>query len=512
MIDDPRFPKTDDEEKTKKDHNVSKAKFTPKVLETEQQSGSLEAHPQGLVDDIQAIHETMTAVKDIWTGTQNDLEDLSHAALLQNQYEPWAMMVQIIANPDAIYSDPQLYQFLKGVKLQVKISEPYGFDPLQQEILKTVLTDEHHVGLDIEQQFDSTTGQVVMFAVSNLVDPELISFRYLIFLKKILDFSTHAKTVKVGEKVGVGVIQVAQFLMTLKGADVWYTKLAVALGRVSGRTIIGGQKVITYVMEKDGEVRKLLEVFRNLRIGKGKLKVRMAGPVEWIAQNDRYFKAVLYVSMAHDLAAGFIQFISARDKFEKIEIMQETAAKEISSLLYLAPLVSQRLIWTGLSWGAFAFDMGSLFSDDIPPTHRVIKGIFAEWLPFQVKSLWNGTTFRGEMIETYESRLEIVPDEVSWTLQLWLKAITEAQNPGQLVVAKEAFERDMRAYANKRLFMIYYLIQRWNNREISELGLMERRYWNEYEAYAQELTAAKLQYDQKLQSLVVKSLVSESGE
>jgi hypothetical protein len=70
-----------------------------------------------------------------------ETHDLFTIVRLQNQYEPWAMLMQAIANPDSVMEDPQLRDFLKGVKLRFKVGD-FPYLPQEQMILKDILLSE----------------------------------------------------------------------------------------------------------------------------------------------------------------------------------------------------------------------------------------------------------------------------------------------------------------------------------------------------------------------------------
>ena len=514
VIDDPRFPpkpevkKPDPKDPKNKNGKVKKIKpIIPYNPNRDEDEDAEEVSPNGLKEDMDAITDTVEAVKKITDATYKELQDFAHAVRLQNQFEHYALLLQVIANPDSMYSDPQMFDFMKGVKLRLRISKEYDFKPEQQDLLLSVFQEQTDIGLTIEQALDSETGKAILYVSSNMVDPEVISFRYLIYLKKILDFSSNPMTQSKGRDLVAIMIKTARSLKKLQGAQRWYSSLMQALGRGSGHVLMGGYQIIQKVLEKDGQVVKLLEKMRtfSFAVPKTEKMVRPAAAAEWISKNDRYFKAVLYIAMAHDLAAGMVQYLTARDKFEKVEVFQETLSKEVVHLLYMAPLVTQKAIYRWLSWGAFAFDVGSLISDDVPPAHQVIKTVFGEMIPYTAASWITGTTYRTVMIREYESRMGLNENEDDLSVHYFSEAIHAAQDEGQLAVSRKAFEDEMRAYANKRLFMIYYLIQRWDNAEVTEMGLAERRYWDDYQAYQATVSDVISAYDKKMKELQEKS-------
>lgn len=491
VIEDPRFPEV-----------VQKVK--EKIEELERQGKPNFISPENVHQDLTLVQEIIELAALAWGLGSETVKDLFRVTRVQNQYEPWAMLMQVIANPDSVYEDPQLQDFLKGVKLKLKVGEfPYNCE--EQAILKDLLSSPRRdTGLAIEEDVTLYSDKIALYVTTNLAGHGMLHFKYLMYLKKILEIYPEVKP------YSSVLVTLAEKLKNLGQAAVWYRRILAAPANVLGFTVFESARLCSDAAQH-GRVVALLGKVQNW----------------WIIKNDRYFKFALMFALAGDLAEGSLQYLVAIDKYDRQEALKVTVAKEFTHILYGLPLVSQRAIFRYAGWGAFALDMGVAqaavdtlswgikaldyiniplgywvnLDIEVPKTHELIKAYMID-VPLDHFSQWfYGETLNERKIREFEHKIKIYDDESFQNLALFSLTTQKASQGEQLVVSKEAFSQNMKAYANRRLFLIYYLIQRWNNQEVCELGLTERKYWGDYQKYRENLKTAKMRYDEKTKIL-----------
>ncbi|OGP04981.1 MAG: hypothetical protein A2Z91_02545 [Deltaproteobacteria bacterium GWA2_38_16] len=479
VIDDPRFPPVPKPDPKKVPPQVPGIKGQPGEPGSQGQIvRPVMLTPEEAKQQLDFLRSTLQSLGNLLGATKTEIEDVFKVVRLQNQFEPWAMLMQIIANPDSIYSDPQLNDFLQGVKLRLKVGE-YDYKPEESHFLKEVLQDQADLGLSVEEEVNSTLGKAALYVTSNLTHgPAMMNIRYIIYLKKFIELYPTAS------QFGPAVIEFATFLKGLGAASAWYMKFTAYPVRIAGNLVLGAGSVVTKVLENK-RLAALIAKSLNSKTGK------------WLTTNDRYFKIALILTMAADLTEGFIQIYSAVDKYERIDAVQKTVSEVTATSLYYLPMVSQRAVFRYLAWGAFALDVGHRVYSDIPEAHDVIYTVLSDYITDPALYIFTGDTLKGHMVRDYEGQLGISDDESRQALYTFERALRASSNKEELAVSHEAFTLTMKDYANKRLFMIYYLLQRWNNNEVSEMGLMERRYWEDYQQYQNLVTLLREDFRKK---------------
>jgi len=472
VIEDPRFPP-----EPKKD-----LKKAPSASPGSQIGKPQFLTPEEAKEQLDFLQSVLKSLQSLIGATSSEIEDLLKVVRLQNQYEPLAMLVQLIAHPDSIYSDPQLYDFAQGVKVRLKMGE-YEYKPEEQNLLTEVLRGQTDLGLTIEEDVNSTTGKAALYVTSNLTHgPAMLNIRYLIYLKKFIELYPTVR------QYGPATVEFLTFLKGLGAANSWYMKFVASPVRITGNLVLGSSTLVTTVL-KNGRVVGLLN-----KIGNAKAS-------QWISKNDRYFKIALVVTLAADLTEGLIQVYSAIDTYERVDAIQKTISETAATSLYLMPLLSQKALFKWLGWGAFAFDVGHLMYSEIPEAHEVIYWMVSDYITDPAFMLFKGDTVKGLMVKDYEQQIGISDQEAHQALETFERAIALSFSKEHLAISQEAFMQTMKNYTNKRLFMIYYLIQRWNNNEIEELGEMEQAYWQDYQRYEKCVEKVRELYQKRSQEL-----------
>ena len=479
VVEDPRFPPEE-----KKD-----PKKVPPVPGQPSFPGSRESigrpnmmTPEDAKEQLDFLKSLLESMKDLIGATTTQIEELFKIARLQNQYEPLAMLMQLIANPDSMYSDPQLYDFAQGVKIRLKVGE-YDYHPGEQSLLTEILRSQTDLGLTVEEEVNSKTGQAALYVTSNLTHgPAMMNIRYITYLKKFIELYPTAS------KFGPVAIDFLTFLKGLGAANAWYIKFIASPVRIAGHLVLEAGDISVSIL-KNGRVVALLS------------KVGNSGGAKWVIQNDRYFKIALALTMAADLTEGFIQIYSAVDKYDRLDAVEKTISEATATSLYFLPLVSRRALFQWLGWGAFSLDVGHRIYSGIPETHDVLYWILSDYMVDPAFYVLTGNTAKGWMVKDYEKQLGIEDSNFSDALHTFEKAISLSSNKEQLAISQEAFSAALKDSTNKRLFMIYYLIQRWNNNEVEELGDMEQKYWQEYQKYEKEVVSVQELYQKRTKEL-----------
>ncbi len=474
VVEDPRFPP-----EPKKD--LKKAPAVPAVPKSQKGKPQF-LSPEEVKEQLNFLQGVLKSLQIMIGATASEIEDLFKIVRLQNQHEPLAMLMQLVAHPDSLYSDPQLYDFAQGVKVRLKMGE-YDYRPSEQNILTDVLRNQTDLGLSIEEDVNSVTGKTALYVTSNLTHgPAMLNIRYLIYLKKFIELYPTVS------QYGPPAVEFLTFLKGLGLANTWYVKFFAFPGRIAGNLILGSGELVTTVL-KNGRVVTLLG-----KIGNAKAS-------QWLTQNDRYFKIALAVTLAADLTEGLIQIYSAVDKYERVDAIQKTFSETAATSLYLMPLISQKALFKWLGWGAFTLDVGHRIYSGIPETHDVIYWVLSDYITDPAFLLFTGDTVKGYLVKDYEQQIGVSNQEAQQALDTLERAIALSSTKEELAVSHEAFEQTMKRYANKRLFMVYYLIQRWNNNEVEELGEMEQRYWQDYQRYEERVVRARELYQKRSQEL-----------
>src|SRR3989338_1949457 len=168
VIDDPRFPPVPKPDPKKVSPQVPGIKGQPGEPGSQGQIvRPVMLTPEEAKQQLDFLRSTLQSLGNLLGATKTEIEDVFKVVRLQNQFEPWAMLMQIIANPDSIYSDPQLNDFLQGVKLRLKVGE-YDRSEEHTHFLKEVLQDQADLGLYVEEEVNSTLGKAALYVTSNL--------------------------------------------------------------------------------------------------------------------------------------------------------------------------------------------------------------------------------------------------------------------------------------------------------------------------------------------------------
>lgn len=438
--------------------------------------------PKEAEESLKLLKEIFSGAKELYNITYDEIKELFDVVKIQNQYEPWAMLLQVIANPDSIYEDPQLRDFANGVKLRLKLTE-YEFVPEEQAMFKNLFEFDQDYGLRVEEEVNSDTGKATMYVVSNLAGPGMIHLKYILYLKTYLEL--HSTVVEWAEVA-------TNFATWLKGfgesASLFQKAVRLPVW-VSGRVALGGMKIIPSVLA-NGKVQQFLKYIETTRAYK------------FTNQNALSFvKAALVVSMVGDLVEGAFQYLAARDKYERIEAIQDVLAKEVATSIYALPLISRHAVFKYLGWGAFTLDAGHLISPSIPNTSTTIKTVFGEYIPYYISKWTTGYSMYDLMIADYERQFEIRQNDAPDAIVAFIQMANLSQTESDLSFSKSAYEAQIKEYANRRLFMIYYMIQRFDNKSNSELGFMEQRYWENHQQYRQNSAWLKDLFDQRLEKV-----------
>lgn len=402
-----------------------------------------------------------------------------------DEFEPLTLMMVAIANPGLIEHDPQLKDFVAGIKfkLQIPISgmDSDTFKPKDYDLIRLVneaLTPQNTVKLKLE--VDSRTGQQLLYLISNFNGHSNI-------VSNIVSFRNIAMFVQGAKYMPEGVITFAKITPDKIGAAAeginkmitnWSESRGFLLNFVGSGAKIGidlvvtiGGKPVTKLAE--ATTKTLQKIAASPKFQKG---------VD-IVKSERFLRTVVALSAASDFVAGIIEYNNVTNKDQRPYVVMHRGANIASALVYLTKV--KPVIWT-----AVALDLGHLLYDDIWSVSQVFE-YGANYAYADIYTRIKGYSPLQKQMNELKGQLGIKETgEAELMLREYEQGIDKATTVAQMDEARNRLATRLGEYAARRLVFQYVMITALNGKGHHDLGIELKKMYEEYDLiYWQYFTA-----------------------
>ncbi len=299
-----------------------------------------------------------------------------------NRYLEQALMMQSIADPGSILFDPQLQEFLKGVRLTVYLGDMPANSANEWDLLKDVLSEklvtrdkEGNVrikmsglvgeqrpgtqeGLEIRLQQVQGGERQALYVISGIAGPDLLRLR--LFMSMATIFRDWDKGTAMA-RTAAGVISQTQtyiYLAKMGKLVIDFSKIG---ARDAGRVLMWMIRIVYYTIEafpgiKPQSINQIRELLRTaaLTISRGGVE-KFTKFYQWMnprvqqtfnyVKNQKYIKngaaanGLLVLALAAETFIIATQYKHAKNADEKYEVWQEGASRLGATLTYALPVV-----------------------------------------------------------------------------------------------------------------------------------------------------------------------------
>jgi hypothetical protein len=299
-----------------------------------------------------------------------------------NRYIEISMMMQAIADPGSILFDPQLQEFLKGVRLSVYLGDMPSNSGNEWDILKEVLGEKlvtrdkegnvrvkmsglvgqqrpgSEEGLDIRLQQISGGQRQALYVISGVAGPDLLRLR--VFLALATFFRDWDKSATLARTAAgrIGNTQAWAFLSKMGKLVIDFSKVG---ARDAGRVLMWVIRIVYYTIEafpgiKPQSINEIRELLRTaaLTISRGGVEKftkfyqwmspRVQQSFNWV-KNQKYVKngavanGLLIAALAAETFVIATEYRHAKNEDQKYEAWMQGAPRLAATLTYGVPIV-----------------------------------------------------------------------------------------------------------------------------------------------------------------------------
>lgn len=397
-----------------------------------------------------------------------------------DEYEPLTLLWSYLSNPSLIETDPQLRDFISGVRVRVAIANDRDDPAVLRHFAENAQLMER-----LNDSAGRTPSLQVEIGPSNQRSAE--SAVYV----------TH--TLRGESNPLHGIFAFHSFLSVLTLAKIAprdfinLNNLPTMLERVQGiltranqspswlyRLVLGptGQLTFDFVVNLAGgrivsvgqRLQKVIE--ESERITRLRNRARNAG--RWLAQ-DRVTHFLITASIALDVGNAYFEVQRYRQAQQPIApAVIRGVSQATSRLIYLV-----RNRW--VVGGAAILDIGSLFTTAIPPVSRILESVLT-WAYNHEERLRTGQSPVQQMMTQVERDLGIVNTvDAAEMLRRFQAELDQAQTPEAIVQARQNMAQNLSQYCYRRMVFHYYMTLQQNGDGSHDLGVELRRHAAEYE-------------------------------
>ena len=365
---------------------------------------------------------------------------------INNRYIGQSMLVQALAEPGSVLVDPQLQEFLKGIRIEYSLGEVempkrLELDEINDSLGENIIKgDDQNVQIDLSKLFEversgtysamkleyrsmpGKAGRATLFVISSVSGEDLMFNRVLqhaAMLAQNADAIAASKAAEVGSKV---VNTVPKFLVHLGEAlknTVKYGKDADSLGNYAGvwnsakKTLVWGlakaeapRMAITKMVQSPG-VQKVMDYTVRTKF----------------VQNGHLFHSLIALGVLMEVTTGIIEMNNAETVEDRRYARNEMLARTGGQLLYLLPYVGVAAMTVDL----LHYTMGlPVDSADLFRGAGYLGESIGLWM-----AGYNHTTFR---LAELELKYKVPLHEVYlWEHAYNLKSLSDAVNGRQMI-------------------------------------------------------------------------------
>ncbi len=299
-----------------------------------------------------------------------------------NRYLEQALLMQAIADPGSIFFDPQLQEFLKGMRLSVYLGDVPAESASEWDVLRDTLgadlvtrDKEGNVrikmsglvaqerpgseqGLDIRlQQVDGEDRQR-LYVISSIAGPDLLRLRTFMALTTLFrDWDAGVKVARTAAGV-ISQTQAYAFLAKTSKLVIDFSKIGVS---EASRVMMWIIRIVYYTVEsipgiKAASLQQIRELLRTaaLTISRGGVEKftklgkwvspKVKQSFNWV-KNQKHIKngnaanALIILALAAETAIIAVEYKHAKDENQKYEILMDGGARVGATLTYALPVV-----------------------------------------------------------------------------------------------------------------------------------------------------------------------------
>lgn len=393
-----------------------------------------------------------------------------------DEYEPLTLLMIAVSNPGLIEHDPQLKDFIKGVKFKLKLttngSDGSGFKLQDYQLVKLVndsLVPQANVKLQFET--DNKTGQIVLYLVSNFngstnVAMNLLSFKNIVTIVQAIKYMPESV-------FSLAKLTPESVSKAVDAINAWIKRMTTEANPFYRFVGYNSQVIFDVVMTLGGKtVSKAAEALGKI-IKKIAAHPKTAKALQ-IAKSEGFLRTMVAVSVGADITMGVLELLQNHNPHQTPKIAIRTASKVSGTLIYLAKKRPAILIAAG-------FDIGHLIYDKIPSVSKIFESIF-KFGYGKFVYLRTGHSPRELELIDLKKQLGIEDHTEAQTLLVEFEQATKtATDLKQLEVAKAKLSQRLGMYAARRLFFHYVTITALGGKGERDLGFELKRQSNEYD-------------------------------
>jgi hypothetical protein len=314
-------------------------------------------------------------LKDIATIAEKLTKELKPEDRVTNRYRPQALLLQALSDPGSVVLDPQIQDFLRGVKIKVPVmaladndSKEFfelfaGFDgdfikPLPKKEgdfvidFKRLLGDQYEDGTDLGEILlehrRSKVGESMLYVVSGVSGADLYRARTLQILLKAAQayLPVHSKMPWSLTNLKAFVVKIPQMLAKLRESQLKYWQASSWIAQLWGTAhavpqgFLLGARAAHRFFELNPKILQTVD------------KIAANPKIQWAkanTENGKLLLALTLVTVSTRITTGVMDARQSEDSFEQADILIDTASDSAANLTYLLPYVG---------WPSMLVDIG----------------------------------------------------------------------------------------------------------------------------------------------------------
>ncbi|MEW6057398.1 MAG: hypothetical protein AB1540_12370 [Bdellovibrionota bacterium] len=415
-----------------------------------------------------------------------------------DEIEALTLLFTALANPDLVNYDPQLRDFMKGVKFRFRLAEfEKDAEELMEEKPKEEALDEEekpkknseadkkkkkensreftpaelelvrlvndaiipNQNIRVELEVDNKTDQRVLYLVSNLNGQTNFVANVLAF-KNLIATIQFFKSVPPPILKGIsatpkGISKVIDVLahsleQSYEHGNYVFRRIGPPIDAVFRILVATGGKSVEFVTQRAATYAKALVNQPGVAKGLNTLRSR------------KLLYSLVALSVASDVSAGMLELWNAPEQLDRAPIVIRTAAKSSGTLAYLSR--SRTIVFP-----VAALDLGNMITSRIPSTPDLLEWTYQ----FGYRQLYSFVFGQGpeeELFQEIKTQLQFTPNEASILLREYETAIQNAKELKDLTAAESQLSSRLGLYASRRLVFHYVSVNSLDGGESNTLG------------------------------------------
>jgi hypothetical protein len=333
-----------------------------KIIGTDQASSVSFMPPEGF---LQNLLDLGVDIKDIMTIAEKLTKDLTPSDRVVNRYRPQALLLQALSDPGSVVLDPQIQDFLRGVKIKVPVMELSTleakelyklFSSFDGDFIKPLpkkegdfvidfgklLNDQYSEGQDLSEILlehqSSSLGGATLYLTSGVGGADLYRARILQVLLKAAQayLPVHSKMPWSENNLKLFVTKIPQMLAKLRESQLKYWQTNSWIAQTYATLHLAPQGLLLGARATS----RFFEL--NPKIGQTIDRIAANPKIKWLknnTENGKLLFAVTLLAVSARITTGIMDANKVDNAYDKMDIMVDTAADSATSLTYLLPYV-----------------------------------------------------------------------------------------------------------------------------------------------------------------------------